>query len=239
MKQNYELLNWDSNLFEFKVAKIIDNKLNVGELEKTLKELKKVKIRLVYWATDNKDKNLSRSLKIFNAFLTGQRIIYVKKIASPEISSKTQASFKIGGYNKKRPENELIDLIIDGAKYSRFYVDPKITKKQYEDLHKIWITNSVKENKIFVIKENKKIIGFVSLNQKNNRGNIDFIVVNKRYRGKGLATALLNKAHDWFLINNYNQVQAVTQKENIASCKMYEKLGYKLEKTEEFYHFWI
>lgn len=238
-KTKYELLEWDSNFFDFKVAKITDKKINKVELEKIINKLKKIHTKLVYWAASINNEDLSIIEKTNNAFLTGQKVIYVKNINTAHNSSNNRSSFKIEKYKENKPEQELIDLVIDGAEYSRFYVDPKITKKQYEELHKLWITNSVKDNDLFVSRDKNKIIGFVSLNQKNNRGNIDFIAVDKLFRGKGLATALLNQAHQWFSENKYKQVQAVTQKENDASCKMYEKIGYVIEKTENFYHFWI
>jgi ribosomal protein S18 acetylase RimI-like enzyme len=236
MKQKYEFLEWDSNFFDFKVAKIIDEKLNAVELEKILKELKKVNTKLVYWASNSDYEIPSEIAETFDVFLTGQRIVFIKNIHSADITKKSLPITKIKKYKKTKPDNDLIDLVINGSKYSRFYVDPKISQKQYEDLHKLWITNSVKNNTIFYCIEKDKIIAFISLNQKNKRGNIDFIVVNNAYRGKGLAKALLYQAHEWFSTNGFKTVQAVTQKENIAACKMYEKLGYTIEKTENFYH---
>jgi ribosomal protein S18 acetylase RimI-like enzyme len=130
-------------------------------------------------------------------------------------------------------------LILQGGIYSRFYVDPKVGRERYERLHKLWMNNSVRDNTIFITKKNNYIIGFVSLNEKNERGNIDFIVVDKKHRGKGLATALMIYAHNWFFSKGCANVQADTQENNINACNMYNKLGYKQEKIQKFYHFWL
>ena len=76
----YEMLKWDAEFFGFSVAKILPKKLDLTDLEKTLKELKKKNVKLVYWATDNKDKDSQKHAKKFDGFLTGKKITYVKDL---------------------------------------------------------------------------------------------------------------------------------------------------------------
>jgi len=240
MISEYNILEWDSNFFGFNVAKIAPKKLDFAELRKILRNLKKRNVSLVYWGSDNTDKESQEAAKSLNGVPTGQKKTYILdlKVLNTTIFS-LPPDVQLEKYCKKEPNSDLINLIIQGGTYSRFYIDPKINKKQYEDLHKLWIANSVEKNNIFVINASNKIIGFVSLNEKDKRGNIDFIVVDETYRGKGLGTALMNHAHNWFVSKDYEIVQADTQQENINACNMYEKLGYHIEKIENFYHFWL
>jgi len=234
----FEILKWDSDFFGFKVAKITAKNVNKAELESLLKELKTLNVSLAYFAADTKDFLSIEAAESLNGFFTGQKVTYVLTLEYSK-ESHLSKNKKIKKFVEKKPDKDLINLIVDGGKFSRFYLDPKIKNKQYVELHKLWITNSVKNNTIFVIENNEKIIAFVSLNEKNNRGNIDFIVVDKNHRGKGLATKLMEYAHIWFVLNGYKTVRADTQIKNINACKMYEKLGYKKEKVEKIYHFWI
>lgn len=235
----YKILEWDSDFFGFPVAKILNAELKKNNLREILKDLKKRKVRLIYYSSE---KNIldDEIVKKFNGFFTGQKVIFVldlKKTSKNNIN--LPDGIKLEKYNKKTPSPDLTNLIVEGGIYSRFYVDPKINKKKYQDLHKLWIKNSVKENDIFVLNKDRATIGFISLNEKNNRANIDFIVVDKKYRGMGFATALINHAHNWLLSKRYETIQADTQKENINAVNMYEKFGYKQEKIINFYHFWI
>jgi len=234
----FEILKWDSDFFGFQVAKITAKDVNKAELESLLKKLKTLNVALAYLAADTRDSLSIESAESLNGFFTGQKVTYVSNLGYSKESTLSKSK-EIKRFVEKKPDKDLINLIVDGGKFSRFYVDPKIKNKQYEELHKLWITNSVKNNTIFVIENNGKIIAFVSLNEKNNRGNIDFIVVDKKHRGKGLATKLMEHAHIWFALNGYKTVQADTQIKNVNACKMYEKLGYKKEKSEKIYHFWI
>lgn len=234
----YEILKWDTEFFRFSVAKILPKKLDLTDLEKILKELKEKNVKLVYWATNNKDKDSQKHAKKLDGFLTGKKISYVKDLTKNK-KIQEKESIKIEKYTEKIPNSDLLNLIIQGGVHSRFYVDPKISKKKYEELHKLWICNSVKDNMIFVAKKKDKIIGFVSLNEKNNIGNIDFIVVDKKFRGSGIATNLMNHSHNCLRSEGYSLVQADTQQENINACNMYRKLGYYAEKKENIYHFWL
>lgn len=208
------------------------------DIKKTLSELKKKKVKLVYWYTKKEYEYSQKYVKRFGGFLTGKKITYVKDLSkNSKVPEKNL--IKIDKYKEKIPNNDLINLITQGGVYSRFYVDPKISEKKYKELHKQWITNSVKYNQVFIYKNRNHIRGFVSLNKKNQIGNIDFIVIEETYKRKGIATALMNHAHKWFISKGYKKVQADTQKNNINACKMYEKLGYYIEKSEDIYHFWL
>ena len=238
MNPEYNILDWDSYFFGFSVAKILSKELDINALVKILHELKEKKVKLVYWSSENTNKISKESIKSIGGLLTGKKVTLVKDLTTnSDISEKI--SRKIVKYSSIKPNTDLLKLIVQGGIYSRFYNDPKISKKQYEELHKLWMTNSVKNNTIFIIERNQNIIGFVSLNEKNNRGNIDFIVVDKKYRGKGLATDLMLHAHDWLLKKGYKKVQADTQENNISAINMYKKLGYELEKIQKVYHIWL
>lgn len=234
----YSILKWDSNFFGFTVAKIITDKLNFKDLKKILTDLKKRNVSLAYFASDSANKDLQKAAKSLGGFLTGQKITYILDLKSIPAKSSVSA-VPVEEYDKVKPNNDLIRLILQGGVYSRFHVDPKISDKQYRDLFTLWISNSTKNNTIFVIKRNDRIVAFVSLNEKDKRGNFDFITVDKSFRGRGFGNALLYNAHKWFVSKGYDIAQAVTQRENVVACNVYEKHGYHIEKIENFYHFWM
>jgi len=234
----YDILKWDTDFFGFPVAKINMQNVDANELSNIIDDLKEKNVSLAYWSTNSNDVLSNKAAVSLNGFLTGEKVTYfldLEYYKKKPVEEKTS----VIEFKEEQPDKNLQNLIVEGGIFSRFYVDPKISNKQYEDLHRFWIANSVKNNTIFVIREDEKIIAFVSLNEKNNRGNIDFIVVDKHHRGKGFATKLMDHAHMWFASKNYKAVQADTQIENKNACNMYKKFGYKKEKTEKNYHFWL
>lgn len=88
---------------------------------------------------------------------------------------------------------------------------------------------------------NGKIVGAVWVRIMNDYGHIDdktpsfAISVYKKYRGKGIGTALMKEMLDLLKERGYEQASLSVQKANFAS-KMYRKLGFQIieENEEEF-----
>ena len=92
---------------------------------------------------------------------------------------------------------------------------------------------------VLVIRESERIVGMISLGNKNGQGQIGLFAVDKGKRDKNYGQALVRTAHNWFIAKGYRIGQVVTQGDNIAACRLYEKCGYRVEKIENFYHFWF
>jgi len=238
LKEKYSKLDWDSSCLNYRVAKILTEDFSYDELKDILDESKRVGISLVYAGVRSGDTESIKAAEALNGYFTGQKVIYAHSVDG-ESNDYVISGSQLQRYAGDAPNEELMNLMMEGGARSRFGVDPKISQEQYRRLMKQWITDSVRDNDIFTIRKNEKIVGFISLNERNNRGNIDFIAVDKDFRGKGLGRSLLFKALEWCTLKGYDFIQAVTQKENTVACKMYEKMGYRVEKTENFYHFWL
>ena len=203
----YKILEWDTAFFKFPVARITTEDISEHDVSKIFPLLQKNKVKLVYWSFNIKKQQLDSIAKNYNGFLTGQKVQFVKNLDQKEKRMITLSPMiQLRQYHEKIIHDDLIDLIIQGGIYSRFFTDPKITRQQYENLHRQWITNSIQENALFILEKKKKIIGFISLNEKMKRANIDFIVVDDDFRRQGLANVLMHHAHTWAFDNNYNQM---------------------------------
>ncbi len=91
---------------------------------------------------------------------------------------------------------------------------------------------------MLVFSADKEIDGFVTLGQKNNRGDIGIIAVDGKQRGKGIGKSLMLSAEQWFANHGYTDMQVITQGGNEAACRLYESCGFTIEKTEYVYHIW-
>lgn len=235
---NYKLLGWDSKVFNFNVAAIVPRNLDEQSLENILDDLNKQNVRLVYWAPNTDDEISCGAAESLGGFKTGIKRTYIADLTILEPHLKIK-SMNVMNNKLEVSKAELVNLTLERAFHSRFYRDPRIEKRHYKAVITKWITDSVDNHTIFVINDQQKIIGFVSLNQKNDIGNIDFIVVAESHSGKGIGKELLFHAHHWFISNGYKFVQAITQKENISACNMYDKFGYYIKEEQTFYHFWL
>jgi len=133
-------------------------------------------------------------------------------------------------------------LAVEAGIYSRFRVDPRIPKEKCADLYSRWIRNSTNRqlaDAVLVARQSGKIVGMVTVGVKNGAGDIGLIATDASVRGNKLGSALVLAAQEWARKRGLKRAQVVTQGENTAACKLYEKCGYRAARTENFYHFWI
>ena len=236
MNKQFEILSWDSALFQFKVCQIYDLPQNDEGLTSFMHEIFKEDITLCYYPSLTKIALPIELSEFFDINLIDRKTTYSKPLAN-----KTLPNFNIQPYKENYPEQKLFDLAIQSGIYSRFNVDEKIPNSKFEELYKLWITNSVNKDiakEVLVYYKQDELAGFVTLGEKNNRADIGIIAVDEKFRGKGIARALINEAENWFIDNGYQNIQVVTQELNIPACKLYERCGYEKETQEYFYHFW-
>jgi dTDP-4-amino-4,6-dideoxy-D-galactose acyltransferase len=140
------------------------------------------------------------------------------------------------------PISDIEGLAIESGEYSRFSVDTNLPREKFVDLYKIWINRSLSKeiaSEVLVIREEDRVVGMVTLDDKNGRGEIDLIAVNRNCRRKKYGEKLVRAAQHWFLANGFEFGEVVTQGANIPAIKLFKKCGYSIESIKYFYHFWL
>lgn len=238
--QNYQILDWDTQILGIPTAKILPSRLTVEKLNEILQDLKKQKINLVYWASDSSDNSSQRAAADLQGLLTDRKITYCMDLHN---FSQSQVDLsEVESYREQLPNKELKQLAMSIAVLSRFSNDPKISYSQLDKVYTTWLENSTRRKiaqEVLVIKKHEKIIGMTTLGEKNSRGDIGLLAVDPEYRGQQIGVRLVSASQQWCIENGYKLAQVVTQKDNVAACKLYEKCGYTIDTIEYFYHFWI
>jgi dTDP-4-amino-4,6-dideoxy-D-galactose acyltransferase len=244
MNMDFQLLEFDTKLFGFKVAKVLLPRLSATKLQIILDELRKQKIRLVYWPSDSTDEISQQAAKKFGGFLGSEQITYLLDLKT--LKPLPLVAPEIELYERKlKPaptDIELEQLAVLAGTYSHFNTDPNFPKKLFLKLYRVWIENSINglvATKTIVIRHENKIAGMTTLGTKNARGDIGLLAVNSDFRGKNFGTKLVRAAQAYFIESGFYHAQVVTQKSNIPACRLYEKCNFQQEKIENFYHFWL
>ena len=237
----YKHLDWDSSFFKIKTARINPCYFEENNLEELLNKLKKENYKLIYLSCDSIT-NISKEILLkFNGKLVDKKTTFVfnlKAISSKDIKS----SVLIKQYDKSIPNKNLEELAIQSGEYSRFKLDTNFSKEQFETLYKLWILNSVNKTiaeKVIIYEDSNIALGLITLGEKQGRGNIGLISVNRTAQGKGIGKLLINAAIDYSLKKNVANLEVVTQGDNKSACKFYENCGFTVEKIEYLYHFWL
>jgi dTDP-4-amino-4,6-dideoxy-D-galactose acyltransferase len=238
---SFEILPWDSSFFGFRVAKILNPSLNAIELGKILTEIKARDITLVYWPSGDRDGESRQAADQLGGFLADRKITYILELEKNAESSSAWEG-QVEPYEPKSVSPDLRRLAVASGVYSRFRTDPRFPKDAFERMYCFWIEKSVQGTegeKVFVCRSGDRIAGMVTVESRAGRAVIGLIAVDPEFSGKGIGRALVYKAADWGLRNKFSIGQVVTQAVNSPACALYESCGYRIEKIERFYHFWL
>lgn len=122
-----------------------------------------------------------------------------------------------------------LDLAYESGKYSRYSQDKNISEEKFKELYQLWVKNSLNKkiaDKVFYIKEQEDILGFVTIKIKDKIGQIGLRAIKPRNQGKGFGKNLLIKTENYCLENNVTILLIPTQAENETVCKFYTKMSY-------------
>lgn len=105
-----------------------------------------------------------------------------------------------------------------------------LTKEELEDL--------ISNQNIFVIKKDKKILGYILLSRNEGKKNgyryrkqlnIDAMGVLEEYRNQGIGTKLLEFIKEYAKDNNFTDLRLTVNEENENARHLYEKMGFKIK----------
>lgn len=236
-----EVLGFDSQLFGFKVGRILPGKLLEASLCSALADLSAQGVKLVYWCTDDEDLKTDEVAKSQGGYLTDKKTTYVMDL--PPFSHFSRGEHEILSWPKNQlPSADLYRLSRIVADRSRFAKDPHLDLLQRYAMYDAWIRNSCNRqiaSEVWVEQDGEQIKGMVTMGQKSGRADIGLLAVSETYRGQGVGKRLLNSTQAFCAKQGFAQLQVVTQADNVGACRLYESCGFKLERIQNFYHFWL
>lgn len=221
-------LDWDSDFFGYKVAKLeLNNSTNFSPLSQ-------LQYRLIYVFAPKPIEQLESNLVDKKASFHTAISLNGKAI---------NQGLVIEAFDEyKHSYEELINLTLESGVFSRFAIDKNFINKEYEKLYTKWITNSVDKIsaiEVFVAIENSTILGMVTLTKKTDElADIGLLAVAPQARGKRVASSLIEHAKKYALNHGFKNIQVVTQLDNEPAVKLYESTGFELKELTYIYHIW-
>jgi len=227
-----EYLDWDSNFFNLRVGRI---HLSANE-EFSVEHFNN--FDLVYIIVENGLTGLKKKSIEAVAFPVDEKLTYEKTV-----SATLPLSRNIFSWPPSKPaSDELLEIAVQAGEFSRFKADPAIDEKKFIELYQLWVINSVNRKiagEVYCFDDNGQVAGLITLGLKNNIPDIGILSVHKKFRGKGVATALTRAGEYWAKnVQGCDQLQVVTQAATKIACSFYEKLGFNLKKREFIFHWW-
>ena len=219
-------LEWDSDFFGIKVGELIlntDTEIN-NELDYDL-----IYVKL------NAEYNLS--LKNFTNTFSETKILFSKELKTlhslnNEVKSISETDHDI---------DQIYELAFESGKQSRFKLDEKIGKENFEKLYKAWVDNSLNykfATDVLLYKINADVAGFVTYKIESEIATIGLIAVSEIYQGQGIGKKLLQEVENRLIQNKIQQLNIPTQLENSQACNFYKNNDYQIIETTNIKHYW-
>ncbi len=139
-------------------------------------------------------------------------------------------------------EKVIQPLIRQASAVSRFNLDPNISPVLIEEMYRRWIlTGSEVSVHVARHKGNPKPQSLLAYRKTYERlgYSIEVLVSEGSCRRLGLASALVNRLAAPHTGSQPAIISVCALKENAAACHFYNRLGFKQEGQEKYWHLWI
>ena len=234
-------MEWDSKFWKKKICVIGPKKLTQNIIFRCNKFIKKNKIDMIQFLSECHDLETVNIAEKNNFSFKDIRITLEKKInkqnkkflISKNISFRkaTMKDFKI---IKPIAKNSYLD--------SRYYFDTKFSAKKVKEFYAGWLEKAILgtfDTFCLLICYRNKPIGFCTIKIKLKEAFIGLFSISEKFQKKGLSQLLLSHVDSELSKLKIFRINVITQGRNYSALKAYQASGFKIARTELWYHKWM
>jgi dTDP-4-amino-4,6-dideoxy-D-galactose acyltransferase len=237
-----ERLPWDSDHYGIAVARLNEPAPSPADLEACVRAARRSGIRLLYWlASPDAEIHDGLVVRLGGKRISG-RVVYQRELEEADEDGLDELEgFRIEVYAGVRATRRLRNLAIEAGAYSRFQVDDRLPIGKFEEMYETWVEKSVAgelaDEVVVATDAEGEVAGFVSFKVRGEAADIGLVSVHSTGRGRGVASALLRRAHLRMGKLGARTVTVATQAENEPACRLYASSGYRVCEAGIYYHF--
>ena len=233
-----EYLNWDSEFFGRRIARVTARRLtSIANIETWCDAHK---IDCLYFLADSADQRTARL-----AQENGFRFVDVRVMLDVRTTNASTTGDSAAGITIQNAVEADIDALKALARRShrdtRFYFDGNFPVQRCDELYETWIEKSCRgwAKNVLVATNHGEVAGYISCHVSSaGGGQVGLMAVSEKAQGKGVGTALVVKAVRWFSGEGIDRVSVVTQGRNVGALRLYQKCGFTMRSVELWFHRW-
>lgn len=239
-----KFLDWDSDFFGIRIAKVTEHRLSPSVLESIWDWNRTNNIHCLYYLADSDDAQSIR-LAEENGFRNVEiRITYelslegwdpeTRQVRNPDVHLRIATDEDVPA---------LVELSTDSYRDSRWYFDPQFPQDKVRSYYPVWIENSVKGFADFVLvaELEGQVLGYISGNRAKNDqpGTLELMSVHPQARRHGIGHEVFSGGLDWHKRSGARMLVTNTQGRNITTNRLMIRLGLILKDIQIYYHKWF
>lgn len=240
MSEPYQFLNWDSEFFGLRIAKVNQNQLDRSIMAEILSWCEQNRIDCLYLLADSKHQDTIRLAEDNRFRLVDLRMSMRCQIDSNLIAEEPASDVIIRPV-EARDISRLRSIARSSFTLTRFYSDGCFPRQKCDELYDVWITRSCEGFADHVLVAIHKNIphGFITLHLKPGIGEIGIIGVKQETRRFGIGRSLVRSALSWYHHQGIQQVNVATQGKNYRAQNFFQHNGFDVYNMHIWYHKWF
>lgn len=236
-------LEWDTNFFGHRIAKVIPNTLTQAEAEAIDHWCLDNDIDCLYLLASSDNMNTVRIAENYHYRQVDVRVIYEHKLDNLVEENNVNSEYHLDIAHVSDIPDILV-MMNNSFIHSRFYYDPNFSDEQCNKLYRTWLIRSVEDNladRVLVMRKDEKAEAVLTckLDTEMAIGTIGLLSVAESARGQNLALFLSDMALKYFQEMGMMRVEVATQARNISANRLYQKCGFRTKNTYLWYHKWF
>lgn len=237
----YNILEWDSDFFEFNIAYISCLRLTVN-IEHHVKDfIRSKKIDMIEYLCNCHDRESVLCSEKNGYSFVDMRLTF-EQFLNKDINVEAREGYTVS-IGTESDIDKLNDIATDIYKDSRYYFDDNFARDKVIVFYKNWIEKAIKgtfDDFAYVLYKGEQPIGFCSIRKSREAvAKIGVFGLAKEFSGQGLAKYLLVNVLANLKSQGVEYIEVVTQGRNYAAQRLYQKCGFLTQKTELWYHKWF
>ena len=236
--QAIEVLDWDSEFFDCRIGRVNAESLALEQLEEILAQAQCLKINCLYYLDNTNNSKLSSEFIARGALAVSRRVRLKHTLG--QVTRSYCNACEIRQY-KIEYLQAIRRITADCYHQSRFYQDEHFSVEHCRKLYDHWVVKDCNDDQtqVFVAIDHQKVAGYITCKLGDFRtGQISLLGVSPVCRGKQIGRSLIHHALDWFAKNHCQEVNVITQEDNVAAMRVYQACGFVCHQTGQWYHFW-
>lgn len=233
-------LDWDSEHFNKKIARVKKTILYQDDFEMIDHWSIKNKIDCIYYLKDLSISTKSNIEESNNYSLVDTRLEFKLKIENLSTEHEFGREIQVRSIGNQ-VKNELLAISDKNIINTRFYNDRNFESNLVKKMYRIWITKSCNDpsTAVVIAEYNNRIVGFITFsNGFGEVSRVGLVAIDKDYQRLGIGSKILNECIKLCIKVKKTTLTVATQLNNHPAVKFYERFGFKVVKESNWYHKW-
>jgi dTDP-4-amino-4,6-dideoxy-D-galactose acyltransferase len=238
-----ELLNWDTEFFGRRIARIRGDQLPSEALPEIDRWCGEFGIECLYFLARSDDPDSIRAAGEGGFGMVDVRITLSRSGKLPPVGSNARERAAKIREARSTDLKTLEGIARSAHRNTRFFADPHFSAERAEALYATWIRRECEGHaqKVFVaVSPEDRALGYVTCHREASvaRGQIGLIAVDQGAAGRGVGGCLILAALEWFAVSGAEEIRVVTQGNNLSALRLYERNGFVARELQLWFHKW-